>query len=71
MNHTPPQTFQSLANEYRGLINKSREQHGEELNKTIIRLNEIEQQLRKAAAAIQRFTGGSTNYKNAFNNQKQ
>jgi hypothetical protein len=68
MNHTPPQTFQSLANEYRDLVNNAREQHGEELQKTITRLNEIELQLHKAAAAIPRYTGGSTNYKYALNN---
>lgn len=68
MSHTPPQTFQSLANEYRDLVNNAREQHGEELQKTITRLNEIEIQLHKAAAAIPRYTGDSTNYRNELCN---
>jgi hypothetical protein len=58
-----PKTYQSLANEYRALVSKSREQQGEELKETIARLTEIEQQLHKADKAMPRRTGGSTNYK--------
>lgn len=70
MSHTLPQSYQSLANEYRDLVNKSREQQGEQLKETIARLKDIEEQLHKAAAAISRCTGGSTNYKNDLCNQK-
>lgn len=69
MSHTPPQSFQSLAQEYRDLVNNDREQHGKDLQKTSTRLNEIELQLHKIAAAIPRHTSSSTNYKNAINLQ--
>jgi hypothetical protein len=57
-------SYTTLAREYKALADKVNTLQGDELQTTLTRIKEIGQQLHDAEAAIPRWHGPSTNYKN-------